>query len=155
MYVYTGRPIIFSAHYRPIIFMLFCLFVFNWRYLSKLLLMFRMVLKDYNHAVLGPLAENGFMRTKELCNILYPSETHLLSKSREISFAHNLFPSYPSFCRRLLPYHCRARCKISKRLENCNRCYGWRYFARFGFKITFSQISNIAQPPRCQANKNR
>ena len=36
------------------------------------------------------------------CNIRYPSETHLKPKSREISFAHNLFISYPNilkFCK--------------------------------------------------------
>ena len=31
-----------------------------------------------------------------LCNVGYPSETHLKLKSRGISFAHNLFPSYKS-----------------------------------------------------------
>ena len=30
-----------------------------------------------------------------LCNIGYPSETHLNPESRETSFAHDLFISYP------------------------------------------------------------
>ena len=35
------------------------------------------------------------MVTSGLCNIRYPSETHLKPKSHEILFVHNLFISYP------------------------------------------------------------
>ena len=54
---------------------------------------------------------------RELCNIGYPSETHLKLKSREISFAYNLFRSdliVLEFCTEHggIKYHCRALCKI-------------------------------------------
>ena len=49
-----------------------------------------------------------------LCNMRYLFETHLQLKSHPIMFAYNL-------CR---IYHCRALCKISKRLDNWNRFYG-------------------------------
>ena len=57
-----------------------------------------------------------------LCNMGCPSETHLIPKSRQISFAHNLLRSYRfAVLHRVQPCHYHALCKISNGLEK------WRY----------------------------
>ena len=42
-----------------------------------------------------PLAGTLSCTADRICNTRYPSETHLKPKSREISFVHDSFPSYP------------------------------------------------------------
>ena len=60
-----------------------------------------------------------------LCNIGYPSKTHLKLKSREISFVYNIRSSNRfEMLHRARQYNCRALCKISARLDNCKRSYG-------------------------------
>ena len=62
-----------------------------------------------------------------LCNIGYPPETHLELKSRKISFVHNILLNNPIiliFCIRVRQYHCRALCKMPKRLDKWTISYG-------------------------------
>ena len=74
-----------------------------------------------------------------LCNIGYPSETHLKLKSHSTSFAHKLFPS------------CSIQCSVqNKKKQKNNKCrtktdiIDEHDFARFEFKISFGQISYTA-----------
>ena len=73
-----------------------------------------------------------------LCNVGHPSETHLKTKSREISFAHNLFLIYPIvWCfisqlpnrvwilYRAQRWYCRALYKISYRLDKWKKKDKW------------------------------
>ena len=54
-----------------------------------------------------------------LCNIRYPSETHMKPKSREVSFSRSVLLSYS-----IVSKFCHAFCKISNRMDNWNDCYG-------------------------------
>ena len=62
-----------------------------------------------------------------LSNIGYTSENHLKLKSRENSLVHNIHFNNP-FLHNARQEHCRALYKISKRLDNSDRCYGWTRF---------------------------
>ena len=84
-----------------------------------------------------------------LFNIEYPSETHFKLKHHETLFGHIICLRNPivlKFCTE--QWYCRAMCKIPRRLDYLNGCYGRRDFARFGFKMSFGRMSYIAQHPR-------
>ena len=83
-----------------------------------------------------------------LCNIGYPSETHIELKSREISFAHNLSISYPT----VLEFHTEHGSIIAvlcaeSQIDWTTETYvlDERVFARFEFNMGFGQISYITQ----------
>ena len=83
-----------------------------------------------------------------VCNIWYPSETHLNPKFREISFAHSIRFSCPIVLT-LCTEHgsdtailC-AKFQIDWVIEQ--KVMGKRDFTRFGFKMHFGRISYIAQ----------
>ena len=81
-----------------------------------------------------------------LCNMGYPSETHLKPKSREISFAHNLLCGYPiviTFCTE----HGSDTAVLCAKFQNdwtteTDVMNEWD-FARFGSKGSFGQIFYI------------
>ena len=64
-----------------------------------------------------------------LCNVGYPSETHLKPKSGEISFPHNLLISYPIVLKFCIEYDSDAvglcaKCQNDWTTDNGNGCYG-------------------------------
>ena len=75
-----------------------------------------------------------------LSNTGYVSKTHLVLKSREISFIHNIWFSSPISFNFAQQYHCRALCKISKRLVYV---MGKGHLARLELKLRFGRISHI------------
>ena len=82
-----------------------------------------------------------------LCNIGYPSETHLKLKSREISFAHSLFIRYPialEFCTAVL---C---AKFQNDWTTETNVMVERGFAGFEFKMSFGRIYYFTQHPLIQ-----
>ena len=69
----------------------------------------------------------NYTGTLGLCNIGYSSQMHLKLESRKISFVHNTNFSCPivlKFCTEHDSDTCRALCKISQRLSNCETSYG-------------------------------
>ena len=84
------------------------------------------------------------LKPRVLCNIGYPSETHGKLKSREISFAHNLFINYPivlNFC----TVHGSITAVLCAKFQNdwtiARDIIDERVFARFEFKMSFGRIS--------------
>ena len=81
-----------------------------------------------------------------LCNIGYPSETHLKLKSRDISFVHNIRFHCPiglKFCTE----HGSDTAVLCAKFQNDRSTEAWvmdkRDFARFEFKMNFGRISYI------------
>ena len=90
--------------------------------------------------------------TVVLCNIGYPSETHLKLKSRENSFVHNIRFNCPiglKFC----TDHDSAIVVLCIKFQSDQSTealvMGKREFASFEFKMNFGRISYIAQGPWC------
>ena len=85
-----------------------------------------------------------------MCNIEYPSETHLKFKYREVSFVHNLFSScliVLTLCTERSSYNL---CKISNRLHKRNQCYGRRGFREIWIYDEFGTNKSlywVAPPP--------
>ena len=78
--------------------------------------------------------ESGAVR-----NIWYASRTHFKPKSRELSFPHNLFLSFLSVLKFVTEHGndmCKL-CKISKRLDNWNRCCGPTLFSEIWVQYEF------------------
>ena len=85
-----------------------------------------------------------------LCSIGYPSETHLELKSREVTFVHNLFITYPIVSTVCTEHGSDATvlfAKFQKEWTTETNVMGERDFARFEFKMSFGRISYIAQDP--------
>ena len=85
------------------------------------------------------------------CDIWYPIETHLKLKSREISFAHNLYNS----CRNVLIFgteHGSNTAVLSAKFQNDLMSdigiMEGRDLTRFGFKVSFGRISYFNNPQR-------
>ena len=96
-------------------------------------------------------SSRSYKTSGALCNMAYPSKMHLKLKSREVSFAHNLFRSSPiilKFCTE--PGSDTTILFINIKFQN-----DWttktdvmeeRDFVRVELKMTFGQISYTARP---------
>ena len=83
-----------------------------------------------------------------LCNIGYPSETHLKLKSCEISFVHNICFNGPiglKFCTEHGSDTAMPCAKFQSNWSNEAWVLDKRDFAKFKFKMNFRRISYIAQ----------
>ena len=85
-----------------------------------------------------------------LCNIGYPSETHLKLKSREYSFVHNICLGYPIILK-FYTEHGSDTAVLCAKFQNAwiieTDVRDEHDFARFEFKMSFGWISYIAQHP--------
>ena len=90
-----------------------------------------------------------------LCNIGYPSETHLKLKSAEILYVHNLLINH-SIVLKFCPEHGSDTAMLCAKFQN-----DWttetdfmdeRDIARFEFKMSFRRISYIVQHARLAAH---
>ena len=82
-----------------------------------------------------------------MCNIGYPSETHLKLKSREISFVHNTRFNCPIVLKFCTEHGNQNDWKLDMAVMN------ERDFTRFEFKMRFGQISHIAHGPCLMSTK--
>ena len=84
------------------------------------------------------------LKPRVLWNIGYPSETHVKLKSREISFAHNLFIDFPILLN-FSAMHGSITAVLSAKFQNDwsieRAIIDERVFARFEFKMSFGRIS--------------
>ena len=83
-----------------------------------------------------------------MCNIGYPSETHLKPESRYISFAHNLLISYPVIFAQSMTVI--LTCSVQNFQRDwtiATEVKDEQGFAIFQSKINFGWISCIAQQP--------
>ena len=103
----------------------------------------------YSGGILDVLKKNKktrfYLNIFRLCNIGYPSENHLELESREIWFVQNTRLSCPivlKFCTE----NGITTVKLQIDWVTQSDVMGKRNFTRFGFKMSFGQISYIAQP---------
>ena len=87
-----------------------------------------------------------------MCNIGYQSKMHLNLKCCEISFVDNLFLSDP-----IILIFCNDTNVLSVKFQNdLTTQMGFFYgqvFTRLEFKMSFGQVSYVAQPPYCLAQR--
>ena len=67
-------------------------------------------------------------------------------KAREIAFVNNTHFVCPIILHRARQYHCRAQCKVSKRLVKWGNSCRNPNFEAFDFRMSFGKLSCIAQP---------